>query len=65
MSKQTDLEAMRRTLIEAAWLDYKLFGYRTDSVDALAQKIRRYKAGVTAAKPAQQITFGLARRKAA
>lgn len=43
MSKQPDLTALRRTLITAMWLDYKLFGYTTETVIGLQKRIVREK----------------------
>lgn len=41
--KQPDLAALRRTLITAMWVDYKLFGYTTESVWALQKRIVKAK----------------------
>lgn len=38
-----NLAAMRRQLIESMWLDYKLFGYTTETVKQLQRKIIRAK----------------------
>lgn len=43
--KQPDLTALRRTLITAMWVDYKLFGYTTESVWALQKRIVKAKQG--------------------
>lgn len=44
-SRTPDLLALRRNLITAMWLDYKLFGYITEEVKALQQRIVREKQG--------------------
>lgn len=41
--KQPDLVALRRTLITAMWIDYKLFGYTTQTVWALQKRIVKAK----------------------
>lgn len=38
-----DLYAMRRMMIEAMWLDCKLFGYTTESVKVMQKKINKAK----------------------
>lgn len=44
-NRNPDLVALRRTLITAMWIDYKLFGYTTESVKALQKRIVRAKQG--------------------
>lgn len=45
MNKQPDLTALRRTLIMAMWIDYKLFGYTTEEVKSIQKRIARAKQG--------------------
>lgn len=40
-----DLAGYRRALIMTAWLDYKLFGYLTESAKEKAKQIQRLKKG--------------------
>lgn len=42
-TRKANLPALRRVMIETMWLDYKLFGYVTESATALQQRIIREK----------------------
>lgn len=49
-TRKANLPALRRVMLETMWLDYKLFGYTTETVKLLQQRIIREKEKQQAAK---------------